>query len=738
MSSRVQWDRVAGEEQEATWRGRPVPEWPWLRSVAWTATAFLGLVVLYRIVLPIPVPSGILIFGIVTGCINALIAVAIILIYRANRIINFAQAEIGVFGAILFENLYRATGVPYLFAIACGLFASAALGALVERVAVRRFFASPRLILTVATIGLAQIVVVLTYLLARLFDGMPVTNTSFETPFTGFTISLPSYVMDGDAILLLVTVPVIILLLNRFLRRTDFGIAVRASAESSERASLLGIPVMKVSTIMWIVAAAMTAMATILRSPVVGLVSGSTVQGQGLLLRALAAAVLARMDNLRVAVVAAIFLGVTEQALYWAYSGSSISDPIFVAIIIVGLLVQRRSTSRAGDEASSTWAAAEVMRPLPPELRGVPLVVLAKIAVAALGGLVVVLYGVLASPSQANIGAVIAIYAIVAMSLVVLMGWAGQLSLGQFGLVGFGAGVAGRLVADANTDFLLGMVAGGVVAALVAMVLGLVALKVTGFYFAVTSLAFAVSVQTFFLNPRFFDLLIPTNRPLRPYLFDRFDLADETAFYWFAVVIALLVALVLLRLRRSRTGRILNAVRDNERGAQSYGVSQARAKLTAFATSGFIAGMAGAMLAVHQHSVTASAYSVQESLRVFSMAVIGGVGSILGGVLGAIFVRVTANVLPAQFAVLATGVGLLLVLYLLPGGLVRALYGLRDRFLRRLANAHGIHVPSLVADVRTEDVRAEDVGTEGDAAQAGELDITEVLEVVEEHDEARP
>lgn len=670
------------------------------RNAALAVGAFLALVVILRLALPKPVPFGLLLFGIVIGSINALIAVGLILVYRANRIINFAIAEIGVFGGILFENLIRASGVPWIVAFLIGGTASAALGGVLEYGLIRRFAKAPRLIVTVATIGMAQVVVVLTYLMSRAFG--PQTGSDLRTPLTDFQLVITNVRFSGDAVLLVVAVPVIVLTLNLFLRGTDFGVAVRAAAESGDRASLLGVPVKRVSTVMWIVACGATGVATMLRSPVVGLISGASLQGPGLLLRALAAAVIGRMTNIRVAVIAALFVGVIEQSLYYAYGGSTISDVVFVGIIIGGLLLPQKSAGRAEDAADGSWLAVDEVRPIPAELRRRPEVRFVKWGLVGLVSLAAVSYPLFAPPSKENLAAAIVIYSIVAVSLVVLTGWAGQISLGQFGIVGFAAALSAKMSADHGLDFIASMAVGAIAGATIALVLGAAALRIKGFYFAVTSLGFAVAMESYFLNDSYFTALLPTNRPERPLLLGRWDLESEGAFYLFSLVVLALVIMVTRAVRNSRTGRVLIAVRDNEKAAQAYGVDHIRAKLTAFALSGGIAGIAGAMFAVHQHAVSASAYSPNEGLRVFSMVVIGGLGSVPGAILGALFVRGSAYLLSNPFfATLTTGVGLLVVLLMLPGGLGRVLFNVRDAYLRRVAARRGIVVPSLLADVRT-------------------------------------
>jgi branched-chain amino acid transport system permease protein len=164
---------------------------------------------------------------------------------------------------------------------------------------------------------------------------------------------------------------------------------------------------------------------------------------------------------------------------------------------------------------------------------------------------------------------------------------------------------------------------------------------------------------------------------------------------------------------------VLIAVRDNERAAQSFGISQAKAKLLTFAVSGLIAGLAGALFPVQQQvdpGSSANAYAPQMSLQVFSMVVIGGLGSVPGAILGAVYVRLALFNLSAQYALLATGAGLLFILLVLPGGLGRAIYSIRDAALRQYAMRKGILVPSLLADRREAELQTAQVERDVEAA----------------------
>jgi branched-chain amino acid transport system permease protein len=252
----------------------------------------------------------------------------------------------------------------------------------------------------------------------------------------------------------------------------------------------------------------------------------------------------------------------------------------------------------------------------------------------------------------------------------------------------------------------MAILAAGLVGAVTAMVIGLPALRIKGLLLSVSTLSFALAASSYVLNRSFFDWL-PSSRFERPLLFGRISLETETRYFYFALT-GLLIAIFLVRgLRRSRTGRVLIAVRENERAAQSYGVSAVRAKLLGFALSGFIAAYAGAIFVHHQQVFGIQPYSVGQSLTVFIMAVFGGLGSIAGAIGGVVIlegIQYFRGVFPDAVAdslqFLASGIGLIVVLAMLPGGLSQAMYNVRDRWLRAVAERHDLHVPSLVADSR--------------------------------------
>jgi branched-chain amino acid transport system permease protein len=361
---------------------------------------------------------------------------------------------------------------------------------------------------------------------------------------------------------------------------------------------------------------------------------------------------------------------------------------------------------------------------LPRELANVPEVVWGRRGLYAFVGGLALALPLIMSDSQISLAAVIVIVAIVGISLVVLTGWAGQVSLGPVAFMGIGAAAGGYITSVWHWDLLLALVAAGIVGAAAAMVIGLPALRIRGLLLAVVTLSFALATSSYLLSPTYQDWL-PNERFERPLLLGRISLESENRYYLFTLACLVVVMYMVRGLRRSRTGRVVVGVRDNERAAQAYGVSTIRAKLTAFAFSGFIAAFAGAIFVHHQQVLGIQPYSVDRSFQVFLLTVVGGVGSVVGAIVGAVFIegiQYFRNLFPDAIrnllGLIAGPVGVIFVLMVVKGGLAQALYGLRDAFLRKVADRRGILVPSLVADRRVEE-QLEVAAFESSAAATG-------------------
>jgi branched-chain amino acid transport system permease protein len=660
------------------------------KALAGCVAAPLAWVVL-NAVLPSGLPLGVLLQGVVLGSLTGCSALGLVLVYRSSRVVNFAQASLGSAAAVLSVQLFSTKHWNYYAALAAGVLAAAAVGALCDRVVVQRLFWAPRLILTVATIGLAQILAGAQLGVPHLLGGstgLGGLTTGFRTPLhIDFTFGALRF--SGAHVMVLITVPIVLALFAVFLRSTALGVGIRATSSNAERAMLLGIPVRRLSTMVWALAGALSGLAAILAAPLVGS-GGDLTAGPTLLLPALAAAVIARMESLPGAVGAGIAIGVFQQAVFWNTSRSSYVDVALFAAVLVALLAERSALSRVQDANTAGWSSAEETPPVPWELAHLPEIVWGRrVLFAAVGtGLIVLPYFL--SPSQTSlIGTVTIIYGLVAVSLVVLTGWAGQISLGQFAIAGLGAVVTGDLIAKAGADLIVAMLAGGATGAITALAVGLPALRIRGLFLGVTTLAFAVPLSTFLLNPANFPSLVPQQVD-RPLFLSRFDLYNERTLYWFALGVLALSLVLVIGIRNSRPGRAMVAVRDNERAAAARGLNPTGVKLAGFAVSGALAGVAGGLHVIALDGVRAGSYSPTMAFEAFSMLVLGGATSLSGALAGATFLRLAQYWLTGGLQLVVTGAGVLVVLLVLPGGLARILNEARGVTFRAVARARGI------------------------------------------------
>ena len=638
-------------------------------------------------------------YATVFGLGNALFAVGIVLVYRATRVINFAGAAFGVVGAALFYELMSYAGLPYWAALPLGLLAATILGPLVEFGIIRRFRSTSRLVVNVVTIGVGLFLSSLAGWIPGLLGDSSFQPGQPTTPLTHLRWQVFPVVFNGDDLLLVLVALAALSGLAAFLRFSRRGVAVRGSAENADRAALLGVNTHSLSTLVWTIAAALAGLAAVLQVPLVGYSSSSagSSTATGPLLLALLAAVIAGMDNLPTAVVASAAVSVFQQVVLVLFSNTDSVDLALLVSILVVFVLQRRRLSRVDEAATSSWAATEEVRPIPSALAGLSVVRSGIRRLAVMGVIVVLGFPFVMSDSQTAVGSSFLIDGIVVISVVVLTGWGGQISLGQWAFVAVGAVIGGGLYNLTHMPFLLALLIGSLAGSVVAVVLGFTTLRVRGVYLAVVTLAFAQAVSTLGVNPKYMGSLIAANINRPSFL--SIKTTDDRVFYY--VCLAALIAMwwAAIGLRRSRTGRVLIAMRENERTAQALGLNLVRTRLATFALSGFMAAFAGVLLAVDERGVSPYGFSTDQSIQIFIAAVIGGLGSIQGALLGALYFAVVDFLVPGDVGrLLASSLGVLLVLLFYPGGLGALAYAGRDAVLRRVAIRRRIWVPSLLPE----------------------------------------
>lgn len=644
-------------------------------------------------------PIGIVLVGVVYGSVYALGAMGLILIYRANRFINFAYGALGSLVGVLAIGLVQVHGLNYWVALPLSVAVGGLLGAATEVFTIRRFSRSPRLIVTVASIGLAQVFGGFELFGANK-EGFTGLLGAFSPPFNvSFTVSV--YTFHSADLLIMIVVPAVIAFLAWFLLRTDVGVAVRAAAENEDRALLLGIPVRRLATIVWAIAGGLAVLTYMLSAPFEGVKPGIASNGPTVLLPLLAAAVVARLESLPVAFMAAVGLGIAEQLVHWNVPNHpAFIYVVYLAVILAALLGQSGRLTRAQVAGASSWASITVLKPIPQELRRVPEVLWSRrlllTAVVAAFVFVPWMWG----PTSQQEASYAVVWAMVGVSLVVLTGWSGQVSLGQFGIAGIAGMVGANLISRWNSDFFLVIFVAALTGGLAALLVGLPAIRIRGLFLAVTTLALAVALDEYFLNSSNFPSLIPGEFG-RPLLLQRFNLNDAYEMYLVCLVFLVLAIMVTVGMRKARAGRVLIATENNERAAQATSVPTTAVRLQGFVVAGIIAGVAGALDAYLLTAVNPGSFPSIDSITVFAYSVIGGLGSVTGTLIGVLFFKYLETITAlGQVHEAISGAALLWVLSVVPGGLGQVVYGVRDRLLRRVADRRGLLVPSLVADRR--------------------------------------
>ena len=621
------------------------------------------------------IPLHVLIQGLVTGLTYGLLALGLVLIYKSSRVLNFAHGELGAVSAVLLEKFVNDFNAPYWPTLVLVVAIATLVGGGTELL-LRRLFARPRLLVMVATIGVAQILFVFSILgFIQPEEGA----APYPVPFT-LTATVGGFILQPGHFVVLFFAPVVAAALALFFRLSPYGLAIRAAAENADSARLGGIWVRRVSTVSWMIAGALSAVTAIALGPFKINVFTQSL-GPSLMVRALAAALIGGMVDLRVAFAAGIGIGVVEQVVFWNRPVGGTVEATMFGLLLVALLVRGRRlviSERTAERSSWDSGAMTRLRALAADR-----VRVGRIATVTVLVVVLVLPAVL-SNSRAYLFTRIFVFAVIGLSLTLLAGWAGQLSLGHFGLVAIGAVVTARLDGDLPLPLLV--VVAGVITAVVTVIVGLPALRIRGLYLAVTTLGFAVVVQGWVLSHEQLGLPDPASTLLDRPTFLGIDLGPYRTYYYFGLVLLLLSLVAIHRLRHSGVGRAMIAVRENETAAAAMGVRVMRVKVAAFAVSGFLAGVAGVAFAYGEERFSVTSFDAYQSIVVVSMVVIGGLGSIRGALLGSAYLLG----IPAAFGhsqvveLLTGGIGLTVFVLYLPGGLAAALDRIGDAVTRLL------------------------------------------------------
>jgi ABC-type branched-subunit amino acid transport system permease subunit len=639
-----------------------------------------------------------LVVGLSVGLIYTLLALGMVLIYKGTRILNFAHPYFGLLAAMLtWWMTSRASFPPFSWIpfeldsrprfILCAVIALAIValnGWSIEHNLIRRMRRAPRVVLLVLTIALAQGTVGFVALLFFRTEEQATTFKRLPSLFR-FTTQVGGVPITGEHFLVLIVTVVIGVVATWFFTRTKFGVAIRAAAENPDAARLLGISADRVSSFVWIVGSVLAGIAGILIILIIGTLDINTL-GAGFLVRGLAAVLVGGLTSIPGALAGGMSVGIIEWLIKWQWPDRP-GPPETVLFIVVILILLIRGFLRKLEQAEDHVAFVPTIKALPSRLRnssaakGVKFMAVIPIAILVLISLT--------SGSYTNgVLVVMTVYAIVGVSLIVLTGYTGQISLGHWGLAGVGAfGLANfhtRLGLPYGVSLLLVIPLG----MLVSLIIGLPALRIRGLYLAITTLAFNLAVEVFVFNLAIvggtsagIHLNAPQVGPI--------DFGDPSyrPLFFFGLFLLGLCVLVARNLARTRTGRSFYALRENEKAASTFGVALTRYKLLAFALSGGMAALAGGLFATYLEFAEATTWTTAQSFILVSMVMIGGLGSLWGPLFGSFLLIAVPRL--ARFenpwiVPIATGILLLIVIVRFRGGIAGLILAARDRVVEGL------------------------------------------------------
>ena len=642
--------------------------------------------------LSITLTSQIVYLGVIDGLLIGLLALGVVLIYRASGVINFAVGALGMLSASLLALLVLTYGWPFWPAAIISVVAGGLAAAALELTVITRLFRAPRVILLVATIGIAQFCELLQVALPDIEVSIA---SRYPVALSGRWEILGLRVRGAELIVIIV-VPVLTAALTYYLQRTAQGRAVRAAASNPDLARLTAISPKIISTITWIIAGLLAAVALIFVAGINGQPSGFRSLGAATLVQVLAAALIGRLRNFPMAMIAGVALGLLRSLLVfnWPTTVGLYDGSLFLIVIATTLVASRRLSG-----TDESFSFVPTTRPLPHAVARLWWVRhSSRIGIGLLIGAAAILPFLVTLASRQLLFSEVLLFALIGISLVVLSGWTGQISLGQAALAGIGGLTTAALVAGRDIGvgvggtsftlplphlhFLLALLVGAAVTGAVAVIIGLGALRIRGFHLAIATLALALLGQQFlwrrpFLSGDSYTVSLP--RATGPV-----DLADQRTYYFFSLIALVVVIILVARMRGTGVGRRWLAVRDNSTAASAYTISPSRAGIQAFVVSGVIAGLGGGLLAGLYVSIgLTERFQLQDSIKVVAIAVIGGAGTVVGPILGALWIVGLPAVWPANDLVplLTSSVGLLILLMYFPGGFAQVVLTARDRFL---------------------------------------------------------
>lgn len=595
--------------------------------------------------------------GLLVGAIYSLIALGFSLIYRVTGAVNLAQGGFALVGALVGYSFSETMGLPLPIALVLAVAATTALGAAIGGAtfvpALRRLSNANLLMLTVGLLTMLEGAALIVWG-SQPYSLRPFTG---EQPFEIGQLRVPS-----QAVWVSGTTIVVVAALWYVVNRTRLGRSLRACAENQHAAALMGINVPRTATFSFAFATFIAAIAGIVVAPTTTLQFNS---GALFTISGFIAVVIGGISSFPGAIVGGLLLGLTTQ-LATAYVSSLFSSAIALFILLLVLIyaptgIVRSKIVRRQDirEDARVWGHITRLRPSAALCAAIVAIAVALVLPWIVGDTMV---------SNLTMAAIIFI-ALIGLDL--LMGYTGQVSLGQAGFMAIGGYTAGYLVINFGIEPLLGILAGVVLSLACALVLSIVTLRLRGLYLALATLAFGLLIESFAVG-----LIDVTGGPsgmvgIPSFSIGPIDFGSPIRMYYLVVALVIAILTMLFGALRSSFGRALQAIRTDQVAASAIGVNVVRYKLVVFAISAALASLSGSLLAFSFNFLAPDMIGSSRSFELVSMLVIGGEGTLIGPVFGSILITLLPTIFQplSLYKTFFNGALLILCFLYLPRGL---------------------------------------------------------------------
>jgi len=536
---------------------------------------------------------GYVIRGIPFGCVFGLVAMGLVLTYKTSGVFNLAfSAQAFASAAVYYELRHNDEwGIIPAFVVAVVIVAPA-IGFVLDRFLFRHLRTAPAVAKLVVSLGL----LVALPEIVKLWTG---TGETFGPPSIwpeDFAIyRFGDYAIDGNEAAILAATVIAVLGLTLLMRYSSIGLRMRAVVESPRMTGLLGINADRVGAFSWMLSSLFAGLAGVLIAPLYAQVIA--VNFTVLLVAAIAAAAFARLTSIPMALLGGLLLGILQGILAgYLPLNSIIAQGLRPSLpfVVLFLLLLFWPGLRQKRELVDPLSGVDPPRPgLASTERGRALTIATRVAgaVFVLGGIALAMFSL--DDFWLLIVTKSVVFSVIFLSITVIIGMAGQISLCQATFAAVGGFTTAQLVETWDLPVLLTVVAGAVLAAIVGALLAIPALRLGGIYLALATLAFAMMFDSILVP---LDWVSGGTLPLdvpRPGFIE-----DDHAFFLFSVVVLAVVGVIVILVRRGTTGQYLDALRGSETAAAAIGVHAARWRVIAFALSAGIAGLGGGLLAM--------------------------------------------------------------------------------------------------------------------------------------------